>query len=302
MKNTQRRVRRVQPQTGKSEKSSGYSYYANRDMRPGDTARGEGKLDRSKVPRSDSLWVNHIITLLLLVVIITILADLFWLNSKPKVYIEGSSTTLLSSTETYQAAAEKLISGSFLNRNKLTINVTSIANSMQKEFPELAAVSVTFSFSGHQAQLDITPAQPILLLNNGNATYAVGSDGTVIGAATLTTLPSLDNLGLPLVNDTVASVKKGSQILSTSDVSFIQYVADEFKAQHVALETMSLPVATRELDVTPAGQSYYIKFNLQTAPKEQVGSYLAVEQYLTQNKITPSQYVDVRIAGRAYYK
>ena len=64
-----------------------------------------------------------------------------------------------------------------------------------------------------------------------------------------------------------------------------------------------MPAAENELDMYLTGQSYYVKFNLaDSSPLQEVGTFLAVRQNLQQQGITPSQYIDVRVDGRAYYK
>jgi hypothetical protein len=65
---------------------------------------------------------------------------------------------------------------------------------------------------------------------------------------------------------------------------------------------MVLPVQTNELDVNLAGQSYFVKFDLQeNDPRQQAGTFLATIASLKSQNITPTKYVDVRVDGRAYY-
>ena len=67
---------------------------------------------------------------------------------------------------------------------------------------------------------------------------------------------------------------------------------------------MTLPAQSRELDVYISGDPYYIKFNLEdnTDADQQIGTYFATRQYLINNKITPSQYIDAMVVGRVYYQ
>ncbi len=66
---------------------------------------------------------------------------------------------------------------------------------------------------------------------------------------------------------------------------------------------MTLPVGTSELDVRLAGQPYSVKFNLESGTaRQQAGTFLATESKLKSQNVTPAEYIDVRVDGRAYYK
>jgi hypothetical protein len=107
---------------------------------------------------------------------------------------------------------------------------------------------------------------------------------------------------MPYVINSFSKININKQALSNSDLAFILYVYDELEAQSIKTSYYTLVPNSRELDVKPAAQPYTIKFNLEEDPKVQTGSYLALRGYLQTNKITASQYIDVRVLGRAYYK
>ena len=96
----------------------------------------------------------------------------------------------------------------------------------------------------------------------------------------------------------------GQLALSSQTVSFIQSVVYELQHQKVTYSRLVLPAGSQELDVYIEGQPYYVKFNIHdvTTAREQVGSYLAAMHYLKEQGAAPSSYVDVRVAGRAYYR
>jgi hypothetical protein len=71
----------------------------------------------------------------------------------------------------------------------------------------------------------------------------------------------------------------------------------------MSVGSMILPAGTSELDVHLAGQPYFVKFNLNNNdPRQQAGTFLAAIANLQKNHITPAQYIDVRVDGRAYYQ
>jgi len=80
----------------------------------------------------------------------------------------------------------------------------------------------------------------------------------------------------------------------------------QLRAQNVSIKAMTLPAASSELDVYIGGTSYFVKFNLQdindSAANIQSGTFLALKKHLAEQNKTPSQYIDVRLEGRAYYR
>jgi len=295
------RARRVESQSPGAEKSSGLTYYSSRNPGKNDQSRRDRQPDETRI-RSGSLFWSRIITLLIGVSIIAILGDLLWLDNQPKLTIlNGSTNVLMKSKSTYEIAAQKIINSSLVNRNKVTINVSAITSGLEKEFPEIANATLTLPFTGHQIQIYLQPSNPQLLVDGGSGVFAVNNNGVAIGQETAPTM-ILGNLGLPKVNDEDLSVKTGQQALSSGDVAFVEYVISELRVQHLNVTSLTLPPASRELDVVVSDQHYYIKFNLQNSAEEQVGSYITTQQYLSKNNITPAQYIDVRVPGRAYYK
>ena len=91
--------------------------------------------------------------------------------------------------------------------------------------------------------------------------------------------------------------------MSSTDISFIKTVIAQLAAKQVIVSGLTLPVASREIDANIAGVGYIVKFNLQDGKAlQQAGTFLATKGRLDSQSITPSQYIDVRVPGRAYYK
>jgi len=95
-------------------------------------------------------------------------------------------------------------------------------------------------------------------------------------------------------------ITPGHVVLDSSSVAFITEVAGQLKAQHLSAASMTLPSGGSELDVKVQGTPYVVKLNLRGSAREETGTYLAVKQQLGAKQA--GQYIDVRVAGRAYYK
>jgi hypothetical protein len=131
-----------------------------------------------------------------------------------------------------------------------------------------------------------------VLDNNGKALIAASAIG------------GLDKLKLPTITDQSGlRINTGDIALSSSSITFIRTVVAELQARSVQIDSLTLPASAYELDVRPTGAGYYVKFNMhEPTSRQQSGTFLAVRQRLAAQSITPSQYIDVRLDGRAYYK
>ena len=248
--------------------------------------------------RKHSLWLT--VTVLVLLAI----GYQLQLSTTPRVISLATSSDApsLQDVTVYQKAAHELFGDSAANRNKLTVNASDIASRLQQRYPELQEVSLAVPLVGSTPTLYVKPAEPALVLAATNGTFIVGENGRALsqvgsGAA-------VGRMQIPSVTDhSGLAVKAGQQVLPRSATAFISTVNDQLKLHNISVQSMTLPAAAGELDVYPTGKSYFVKFNLEQGSEDsvliQVGTLLAV---LKKQQSAPTQYVDVRLEGRAYYK
>jgi hypothetical protein len=173
---------------------------------------------------------------------------------------------------------------------------------MLQQFPELSSVSVTLPLFSKRPIVYIQTTQPALTLAARDGSFIIGANGKALLRADQ--LPSTNKLSIPQVNDQSGlEVKVNQQALSSVDVSFIQTVVGQLAARHFTVASMVLPAGASELDVKLDGQPYTVKFNLESGDaRQQAGTFLATQSKLASQHITPAEYIDVRVDGRAYYK
>lgn len=283
-----------------SSKTSTFSYYSTQSS-------SETQPDRSRktlaIGSSNlSRHIKHTPTILAAAAIIVSLSYFLMLSPNSKVIQTSHTSSLfLQSFNTYQSAANKLFGQSLLNRNKITVNVSGITESLKREFPELADVSITLPLAGHRPIVYIQPSQPIMLLSTQADTYVISEKGTAIIRSS--SVKDLISLNLPTVKDLSGlDVKLGQAALPVDDVNFTQQIIYQFSASNQPISGLTLPRVPNELDVQLKGKSFYLKFNTQADPKEQVGAYLASLKYLDRSHRLPTKYFDLRVEGKVYYK
>lgn len=298
---------RRRPLPTEPNQSRTFSYYNSR--LPGEANVGRASVQQAleKNRRKRPKWrgmLKQFPLIVAAVIIVACAASELSLSTTPKIVPLASpgGQLFLRSPLAYQQAASQLFSRSWGNRNKLTVDTAGISSSLEHNFPELSSVSVALPTLGRKPVVYIQPVEPALILKTVNGTFVLDSAGRALVAANAVA-PRLSQLSLPTVTDqTGIQANVGAVVLPSSDADFVHTVASQLNAQNIRVSKFVLPPAASELDAYIAGTAYFVKFNLQNDPLQQIGTFVAVQRHLAAAHKAPSQYIDVRINGRAYYK
>lgn len=214
---------------------------------------------------------------------------------KPKIIL---NSTAFHSRAEYQIEADKLFS-SFKNRNKVTFGQNSVTDGLKKKFPEITSVNVELPIFSQQPTLRLDISKASLRLKSGGSEYIVDSQGVIVSS-----LASLSYQSeLPEVIDQSGfAARPGSRILSASSVNFIRTLNAECKRAGIPLTSMTLPPVAQELDLRAKDQKYYVKFFLGGDVLTQTGQYLAARHHFAAAHDQPSEYLDVRVNGKIFFK
>lgn len=281
-------------------RSAPFTYYQNRN----DGSSKPKDVDAQRATNKKRR-LRHIPTFVATVIIVLCLVYAMTLTTNPKIVIVNQQNEAVSSflrpEEVYQSAAASVLGSSPFNKTKPTLNTDAVAAKLQEQFPEATDIAVTIPLLGRRPVVYMRIAEPIILLNSPSGSYVIDEKGRAI--VLLRDAPNAQALSLVIVDDqTGLDIQTGQQALSQNDVVFIQALRQQFEASGLQIESMSLPPLAHELHVRIKDVPYAIKFNLVGDPREQAGTYLAVKQKLEQDKVTPAEYIDVRVPERAYYK
>jgi cell division septal protein FtsQ len=199
---------------------------------------------------------------------------------------------------TYQTALVRELK-SIKNRNKMTLDERGIEASLKKQFPEIADVSVRLPLLGQTPTVKLAVAAPTFFLTSQGKVYILDSLGVAVSESK--DLPKVKSL--PTIDDQSGfEVNKGTQALSGSAVSFINSILAQSKRSKVPIKSLTLPPAAQELHVRTDDKSYFVKFYLGGDARQQIGQFLSARQQFSRSKIEPAQYLDVRVAGKIFYK
>jgi len=296
---------RLQPTRWQAPPS--FSYHAQRAERAEVGGRQQPSLaqKRSRL-LSLQFWARRSGLLLAVFIALVCLVSILSLSTKPRIVLltGDAGSSAFHSPDEYQQAASKHLSASFWNKNKITADTGAAGAALKRQYPELDNVTITLPLMGHRPIYYLRAASPAFVLQAVNGTYVLDSNGKALltkDAASPTTVASL-----PIIADqTGLHAQLGKQAISSQEAQFISSVVSILAARQVAIDSLTLPAgAAQELDVRVAGKPYVIKFDMHDTQRarQQAGTYLATANNLSAQNVTPGQYIDVRVPGRAYYQ
>ncbi len=238
-------------------------------------------------------WITRIIKLIIVSLLIVGFIRFSQLSNKVTV-----SSVNQSLNTTYATVIDNFLSKSIFNKNKLTINSTKLVQYLKNKYPDISDVKVSFGLFNQNINVKIIMSQTNIFLSTTFNAGLVDDQGRVIETNILT------QKGYTIVNYPVnLKLSIGNQVLTPSQINFIQTVLYQLNNKRISINHFNILPGADELDAYIQGKPYYIKFNLNSNDSiQQSGTFLALSHYLTINNIIPSQYIDVRIDGRAYFK
>lgn len=300
-KNTNKRTRSTVASATSAQKSN-FPYYQNR---ANDTTRLRRDITTNQshgVKRKRRHLLNHIPALLLCVVVLSSLLYLSTVDVNAKVIMLNGdtkdSTISLREETVYQNAAQQFLSQSLVNRSKFLVDVNGLSDHMRKEFPELAAASVTIPIMGRRPVIELQTTKPAFILTTGKSSMLIGNNGVAL-------IDSRDaknggKFSIRTVNDESGlELMAGKAALPEEQTQFISVVVEQLEKQSFTVDMLTIPRSIYDLHVRLRGKTYYIKFNVNEDPLQQVGAYIATsKQFDSEIK----EYIDVRVGDRVFYK
>lgn len=301
-KTISRRRKQARQQSSEPPKKYGsYSYYDSYRANNNDS----GITQRNAPPKRTLLGkLKHVPSYLAIILIISSLMYLLWLDTNPKINlnVEPNSASLLQNNSVYQEAAQKILKNSIFNRSKLTINTNKIAADLEKQFPELSEVIINIPIAGHRLVFEIEPAKHALILESKTSNaYVIDEKGRAVVKAV--DVVDIDKLDIPLVIDeSNMTIEKGRSVLTKDEVKFIFDLYKQMKIAKKSIKTIKLPQIANEVHVSFTDKPYFVKFNIYSDLRTQVGAMLASEGKFSKDGQIPKSYIDVRVPGKVFYK
>jgi cell division septal protein FtsQ len=209
---------------------------------------------------------------------------------------EITTVTVLASTrqQAIQAEVLKLVHGSIGQGNELTINPSSLQSNLQQEDPAVRSVNVRRQWL-HGIVVTVGINNPGLGWSSNNERYLLDMNGTVIGP-----LPTGSTLAV-VTDDSNLPVTVGQQVVPPGFITFVQQLVPQLSAMGIGVQSLDVVQTTYDLTVS-TNKGYKLVFDTTRQASAEVSDLKSVETVLVSQKKTPSKYIDLRIAGKAYYQ
>ncbi len=278
-----------------------FSYYSSRSQELETRPRND-TLDQTVKSKNRNL--RYIPTLLAIVVISLALfyATLINTNNPEIIPLSENSINILKNKQDYQSSIAQIFNDDFWSKSKLTINTKSLEEKIKQKHPEIEKVSVNIPILGRRPIVQVSPAEPKLVVITSNGDFVVDINGRIL--ANLKDTPEEKTRNLFTIKDSVLKENKpGDIIFPESTIRFIDDVKFQFEKKGIEIDYIELPSVANELHIRTKGSKYIIKFNLAGDAREQSGVYFAITEKLSEGSaIQPKEYIDVRVESRAFIK
>ncbi|HUC95732.1 MAG TPA: hypothetical protein VMR76_02105 [Candidatus Saccharimonadia bacterium] len=294
-------LRHVKLEDGQERKQ--YMYHSQRLDKLRDTNRLNDNVDKGRFRLSERSWFRNLPTILAFLAVLATIVYISTLNDRPQIIVENTSQiNFLHSNDDYQSSVQKILDGSLLNKSKFTINTNSIETKLEMEYPELQKATVIIPLTGHKLQLVLVASKPVATLENKTGYYLLSDQGVII--MKFSSYSQMLKVHLPLIIDQSNSkVSLGTGFISSESISFIENIIFQYSKHSVDIEHFNLPVVPYEVDVQTRGENYITKYNLLADSNYQIGTYFSTIEYIEKNnQPTPTQYIDLRVPGKAFIK
>lgn len=236
--------------------------------------------------------------LLVVAVIVAALAWAIWQSIVTVTITTANGASQPLDSKKYTDEIQRYLSAHPFERNRKTVDPAVLTTHMQEKFPEIKQITLddTHKKIG-EATFAVVMRLPVVSWQTGATRLYVDGNGVSFehNFYTNPTVQVVDETGIQAVNNHI--------LASNRFLGFIGLVIGHLESQGFMATKVVLPVeTTHQLLVSVKGVSYPIKFSTDRSAADQAEDAARAIHYLAAKGIQPSNYMDVRVSARAYYK
>jgi cell division septal protein FtsQ len=208
-----------------------------------------------------------------------------------------STVNVTGTTNLSQKDVERLVRSS-ISRNPwyahyFTVGGLKLNQTLPEQEPRIKTATLQKTFPS-TITVVVVEREPGVVWVSAGQNWEVDIEGIIIGAAgskkPMATV--IDTANIP--------VKPGDRVAPGRFVVFVQDIAANLsKKTGLSIENFQVPESTSEVYVK-TNKGYSIKFDTTRSAADQIADLALVIKNL--NGKVPAQYIDLRVAGRAYYQ
>lgn len=198
--------------------------------------------------------------------------------------------------DTYRNTMYSYFADRPMERFGFLLDQSNVERYIKQNHTEVQTVSVERDWYGGNVRIDIFFRTPLLVWKTGNQQFYVDNQGIAF------TYNHFAEPTVAVTDQTGLSPDQSGAVASTRFIRFlgrmVGAVNDYGKGKVAAI---IIPPSTREIDLKLEGREYPIKTNSDRDPLQQAEDIASALSHLDQKGIKP-QYIDLRVAHKAFYK
>ena len=205
----------------------------------------------------------------------------------------GANTPAVSD---YQQSITNYLNNHPFERFSFLLQPQDLATAVMHDQPQVQSVTFLRDWYGGNTSFSINLRTPLLVWKTANKKFYVDSSGIAF---------TYNHFAEPTLEVTDQSGLPPDQSGAVASSRFIRFLGTLVGAVNTygkgTVNSVVIPAATRQVDIKLHGREYPIKTNTDRDPLQQAEDIASTLKYLDGRSITP-QYIDVRVAHKAYYK
>lgn len=256
--------------------------------------RGEIRTDYSLPENKSPDFKKYLRPIVILSIVLVIIYLVFFSKvfHVSEIKVEGKTTLPASEiiSQTYMA-----IDSSVMGKNILFLNTNHVADYISNQNYQFSEVRVERDFITG-LKVIVKEKQPSIIWQTGASSYVLSDDGRAItdSHSNYSDLPTIkDSANLP--------VKLGDKVAPANFVKFVLDMLKGLNDRGIAVVDMEVPETTSEI-YARTNKNYLIKFDTNRDIHSQLSSLDSVIKTISSQNKKPSEYIDLRIEGRVFYK
>lgn len=250
------------------------------------------KAKKNKKISFKTIFKIVIYSLLVLALIYAVVASSLF--KVKKIELEGNQTL---NSDSLKSQIQSVVGSSILNQNILFVSESQINQLLKTNNYQISQAKIERK-PFNTIKVTITEQKPSVIWRSGNKVSIFTEDGRAYTGEPNQTLLS----SLPTVEDTTnLPVRSGEKTVSEQFVKFVGDIYTQLPQKGVEIQVMQIEETTTELIVVTK-QGYKIKFDTTRPVSEQVTDLIAVLDLIKKQNKKITQYIDLRINSKAFYK
>ena len=285
---------RRRKQRDQTTKLNTYSYYKTNGSggsKKDSTKRGLSRFARAVKP--------HFSVFRMVVVLSGLISVGFLLSVETTPIIRFTSPGVNArDTDIYRSGAQGIIKSSVFNRSKLTFDYRGVEESLKTKFPEIETISISFDVIGRKPVIQMFMHKPTYLFSTNGTSWAIDDRGVAIGRQN--DLKESFTGSLDTITDEIGvQASIGDTLISPLQVTFLTAMIDLLSKQQAVVEAIYIPLNPKQIDIVVRGEGWRYKLNSESTVTSQANQ---LSGYTSANGNTPSEYVDVRVPEKVYWR